>query len=372
MNFDSQDNQHNSRFSTEHLNLLLEMGQINYWEWNVKTDDIYEFGFLGELARSRPNEKGTLKDILARVHVDDREHLKTKLHNAAKENKLFTCEFRVQDLHGVLQWISSRALPVLNADGTTERLRGVGFVITDRKNAEVITSKMERLTQTNVMHEIASLLAHELSNPLTIIKSYVEGCLIHLQQKKFNIDQIVENMKKVSAQVNYLGEITQNVKNYVRKGNLNYEPISVGHLINEAITLFQFKYNNVSFSIKTQMDNESEIIDIDVTQIKQVLLNLIQNSFEAMLQINSNPVIFIKTKNIHRNMMQVCVEDSGPGISEEIINKLFTTCYSTKAQGMGMGLSLCRTIIQAHGGELKIRSNEGNGCCIEFTVPITP
>lgn len=252
-----------------------------------------------------------------------------------------------------------------------ERKRMEAWMLDNQQDLAVV----ERV---NSMGEMASALAHELNSPLAIITSYAQGCMRRIKSGKYETDELFLAMEKVAHQSIRAGEIIHRMKNFVRQGELSREITDINQVIRETITLMQHEIekNKITIQLNLQMIN-SELI-IDAIQVQQVLINLMRNAFQALREANTaQPTVLIQTalKVITNEaeaitVVEINVLDNGPGFKAENIKKILEPYFTTKKEGLGMGLSISRTIIEAHGGSLIAKNNPQGGAWFQFTLPI--
>jgi C4-dicarboxylate-specific signal transduction histidine kinase len=220
------------------------------------------------------------------------------------------------------------------------------------------------------MEEMASGIAHEISQPLAAIINYTRGCVRHLQNNAHDQDEIKNFMQKAVNQAERAGEIVQRLKNFFCKGQLVKTSCKVNNVIRETIGLIKHELTISKTKVELELDKTLPFIFIDKIQMQQVLLNLMQNAIEAMQEsVIKEKRIYIQTKTISK-MIEITLKDTGPGFSKEIINKAFMPFFTTKAHGRGMGLAICRSIIEAHGGQFTINPNSNHNSWIKFSLPV--
>jgi C4-dicarboxylate-specific signal transduction histidine kinase len=246
--------------------------------------------------------------------------------------------------------------------------------ITDRvldKKARLRGQQLAHVFRLSTMEEMASGMAHEISQPLAAIVNYTQGCVRYLQKDHHDPSQLIEIMNKAVAQAERAGEVIHRLKNFFCKGQLFKTPCKVNSIIRETVSLIRNDLNTSKTKIEFELAKDVPLISADKIQFQQVILNLIQNAIEAMKEIHPGErKIHIQTKPLDKNSIEIMVSDSGPGFSRDIINKVFKPFFTTKAHGRGMGLAICRSIIEAHGGQFSINPNTNKESWIKFTMPI--
>jgi len=222
------------------------------------------------------------------------------------------------------------------------------------------------------MEEMASGMAHEISQPLAAIVNYTRGCVRHLENQTGDIDQLRNIMAKAVIQAERAGEIVQRLKNFFCKGQLVKTSCKLNNVIRETVTLIKNELTLSKTKIDFELDKTVPLIFVDKIQMQQVILNLLQNAIEAMQEYHvKDKRIHIQVKVIHTETIEITIKDTGPGFSKEVIHKVFLPFFTTKAHGTGMGLAICRSIIEAHGGQFTLNPNTNGNSWIRFSLPIS-
>ena len=248
-----------------------------------------------------------------------------------------------------------------------------GFIrdITQRQETErrldELQSEMRHVARLSEMGQMGSTLAHELNQPLTAIANYVEACR-RLAEANAPLEKVRQNLEKAAAQATRAGEIIRRLRQFVEKGSTERRAIPINQVVEEASALALIGAQQQGIRTTLQLDPSNPRAVIDRVQIQQVLVNLIRNSVDA---VASSPrrEITVSTRVMHDGI-ELSVSDTGPGIAPEIAPKLFRPFVSTKQKGMGVGLSISRSIVQSHGAELRAIPGTDRGVTFTFTLPL--
>ncbi|MGP0000862.1 MAG: sensor histidine kinase [Acetobacteraceae bacterium] len=264
-------------------------------------------------------------------------------------------------------------LSVGEASQTGQRLF-TGFIrdLTERQQTERRLHELQdgllHVSRVRSMGQMAAALAHELNQPLTATANYVRAAVRLLALPEPDLERIREAMNHAVEQTLRSGEIIRRLRSFVTRGEVARQPESIAQLIEEASALALIGAKERGVKVLISMDPNLPAASVDRVQIQQVLLNLIRNALEAMVSCEVRELAI--TASVREDHVLVSVTDSGSGISPEIEARLFQPFVTTKAEGMGIGLSVCRTIVEAHGGVLWRERNSGGGSAFHFTVPI--
>jgi two-component system sensor histidine kinase DctS len=264
-------------------------------------------------------------------------------------------------------------------DGNDQHTGWMGSVldVTERKRAEELARQQhEQLQFTSrlvTMGEMASTLAHELNQPLAAIASYNTGCLNLLGADDFDSRDIRQALEKVGVQAQRAGRIIRRVHDFVRKSEPKRAPCRVDEVIDDCIGFVEAEARKRNIRIDLHMD-DLPVVLADRLMLEQVLLNLIRNGMEAMGDTPPEQCQLGITALVQDGEISVSVSDNGCGLSEEVRSKLFTAFFTTKPEGMGVGLSICRSIVEFHRGRLWAEdhpeSPSGTGTIFKFTLPM--
>jgi PAS domain S-box-containing protein len=248
--------------------------------------------------------------------------------------------------------------------------------ITDRKRAEEERERLRQLeadlahiNRVSVLGELASSIAHEVNQPLSGIVSNGSACLRWLGADVPNVDEARENARRIVRDGKRAAEVIARIRALSKRVATARERLDLNETIQDVLALVGDEAKKKCVIIRTQFAGGLLPVSADRVQLQQVILNLVMNAIEAMNSVGDRArQLVITTRKIHRDEVQVTVEDSGTGIDPQTIDKIFDSFYTTKPGGMGMGLSICRSIVQNHGGRLWATANDGPGTSFHFTL----
>lgn len=241
----------------------------------------------------------------------------------------------------------------------------------EQQNREHL-DQLAHVTRLGLMGEMASGIAHEVNQPLAAISNYTQASMNLIAKPNLDLVKLVDILSKTQQQALRAGKIIHRMRNFVKSHTLHRSPINLKDLIHDALDLCipELKQNNISF--KFELETDLPPVNVDKIQIEQVLINLIRNSVNAMQKqlLTQKPQLTIEAFLIDSNKIQVRVKDNGHGIEHDQQQNILTPFFTTKADGMGMGLSISRSIVEAHEGSLHFNSLPGKGATFYFTLPI--
>jgi two-component system sensor kinase FixL len=231
-----------------------------------------------------------------------------------------------------------------------------------------LQAELIHISRFTAMGEMASTLAHELNQPLTAIASYLNGCRRVLDSKTDQESVMVRDaIERAADQALRAGQIIRRLRQFVARGDSERQVENLVKLVEEASALALVGIRETGVRVSFAFDPRVTFVLVDKIQIQQVVLNLMRNAIEAM-QETSRRELTISTAEADSEMVEIIVTDTGPGIAEEIARQLFQPFVTTKAHGMGVGLSISRTIVEAHGGRLWVEPNPDGGTIFRLTV----
>jgi two-component system sensor kinase FixL len=251
-----------------------------------------------------------------------------------------------------------------------------GFIrdLTEREESQAkldqARNELSRLARVTELGEMASTLAHELNQPLSAITNYVQGCRRMLERLD---DELAGRMRgaldETARQALRAGDIIRHLREFVTRGDTERRPEDIRKLIEEAGALALVGSRERGIRSVFDFGPHDDLVIADRVQIQQVLINLLRNGMEAMRDSETR-LLTVTTRHVDGSWLEVQVADTGPGIAEDIAPQLFQPFVTSKPNGMGVGLSISRRIIESHGGELTVRRNEAGGATFTFTLPL--
>ena len=250
-----------------------------------------------------------------------------------------------------------------------------GFVrdLTERRDQErrlqELQSELVHVSRLTAMGELASSIAHELNQPLSAITNYMKGSAALLQAAEVDRGRLGDALNRAGDQALRAGDIIKRLREFVSKGETERTLEDPARLMEEASALALVGARDAGLRVDLQFSRNLGPVVVDKVQVQQVVLNLIRNAMDAMAEM-SRGELSIRARKTDAQTVTVSVSDTGPGIGPETLERLFQPFYTTKANGMGVGLSICRTIVEAHSGRIWVENNPRGGATFLFTLPI--
>ncbi len=274
-----------------------------------------------------------------------------------------------------LVWCNTTVAPVRTANGECQHAIVMLEDITKRKQAEEearrLKNQLAHAARVTTVGKMAAGLAHELNQPLAAIANYAESCQDTLRSGQVNAEELFDAMERVTELTLRAGKIIQRIRTLVRKGEPNRSLVRLNDLIREVVGLIDPEARINGVTMRRKLADELPMVLADPVQIQQVILNLVLNALEAMDHIEkSQRELTIQTAGVDSGSVEVAVRDTGHGLLVDNTESIFEHFFTTKPQGIGVGLAISRSIIEAHGGRLWAEPNSDAGTTFRFTLPM--
>jgi hypothetical protein len=285
----------------------------------------------------------------------------------------FNFELRLRRFDGEYRSFETRVVPIRDDSGRVARWYNLLTDIEDRTRAQARLEQMgwdlARTNRVSMMGELAASLSHEITQPIASARNNASATQNFLEMQPPDLGEVREALSCVLDDIDRAGDIVDRIRDHIKKAPPRKEHVDLSEAINEVIVLGRSAVIKNRVSVQTRLCEGLLPVHCDRVQLQQVVLNLILNAVEAMASVESVPrELLISTEQHHAGVL-VAVRDSGPGIDPTHLERVFDAFYTTKSRGVGMGLSICRSIIDAHGGQLWAEANEPRGTVFQFTLP---
>jgi len=337
--------------------------------WSDESYRIWGFDPLQGL----PNREA----VLQRIHPDDRERVNVKGEEALRHKRDFALEFRIVLPDGTVKYIQSTGRPLFGADGELLEMLATHIDVTERKRAQdenerlrQLESDLAHVNRMSMMGALAASLAHEILHPIATTRNSARAGMRFLERSPPDLAEVKEALSCIVRDADRAKDIVGQMRDHIKKAPPRREPFDLNEAIREVIATVRSATDQNRVSVRTHLVDGLSPVQGDRVQLQQVVLNLILNSVDAMSSDEDGArELSISAKQVQPGDILVAVQDSGPGIDPEHLERVFAPFYTTKTCGIGMGLSICRSIIVAHGGQLWAEANRPRGAIFQFTLP---
>jgi two-component system sensor kinase FixL len=355
----------------QHISLAAEAANMGFWFRDFDRDDFWACDQWRALLGFTSSETLNVDKLLRRFHPDDREPTRQALENAYQGDGIYHTEHRVVLPDGQIRWLACQGRLELNDADQPRRLMGVSLDITRRKVAELEAqahrNEAAHLLRVASLGELASALAHELKQPLTAILSNAHTAQVLLARDACDLQEIRDILKDIVADDTRAGEVIDRLHALVKRRGFDPQPLEANQLIRDVLHMMHQDLVSRSIRVVTELSASPVSIRGDRVQLQQVLINLIQNAADSMSQ--QDRLLTLSTARLEGNVIEICLSDTGHGIPPGDEERIFESYYTTKPGGLGLGLSLSRSILRAHGGQLRAETHNPSGATFHCTIP---
>jgi C4-dicarboxylate-specific signal transduction histidine kinase len=313
--------------------------------------------------------------ILEQIHPPDREAVERKIASALASDAEFEVEYRVVAPDGTLRWQSARG----GADPAAgQRLLGVVIDVTERKAAEIEVAQsqaaLQHMARVSLLGQLSASIAHQLNQPLASILANAEAAQKMLRREPLDVAELRDICDDIAAEDRRAADVIRRLGALFRRGAPLLAPLDLNEIVRDTIELTRTNLLTRHVALETMLAPELPPIAGDRVQLQQMLLNLIVNAADAMNTLPEAQRLLTISSEPEDGLVRLCVTDRGPGVGAEEMNKVFEPFWSTKAEGMGIGLAVCRSIVAAHHGTLDVENAPDGGAvfCVRLPGRSTP
>src|SRR5712675_714679 len=348
---------------------VLDGTRRRYLYWSDESYRIWGFDPL----QGHPDRE----DVWGRIHPDDRERVWGEVQEALREKRDLLSEFRILLPDGTVKYLEINAHHEFSSFGELIEVICTNVDVTERKRAQdeherlrQLETDLAHLNRVSTMGELAASLSHEILHPIATARNNARAGMRFLEMSPPNLSEVKEALGCVVRDADRAKDIVGRIRNQIKRAPPRKMRFGLNEAVNEVIVMVQSAITKNGISFSTRLMDGLVPVQGDRVQLQQVLVNLILNAVEAMSSIEDGTrELSIRTEQSQTGGILVAVHDSGPGVDPVNLERVFEPFYTTKNSGIGMGLSICQTIINGHGGRLWMSANEPRGAVFQFTLP---
>jgi PAS domain S-box-containing protein len=362
------------RESEERMRLAADAANLGIWECDLSKDEIWATNARRALLGWPASGKITLEDFISTVHPDDHNRIRQAIDDAIHKGRDFDSEYRLVLPDGIVRWMAARGSVHFDAHGNPARLLGISIDITARKQAELEAKQrrdeLSHLSRVALVGELSTSIAHELNQPLAGILTNAGAGECIIDQGDVDLKEIRQLLADISVDASRASDVVRGIRGMIKKEQVTRRRIDLNDVVTNVVHIIGSDALLHGCELKTSLEAALPTVEVDPVQIEQVLINLIVNAFDAM---RDTPVskrrVEIMTQRSGDGAVCISVRDYGLGISEEMRSRIFEQFFTTKPEGLGMGLAIVRSIIEDHAGTIEAENAEGEGARFHFTLP---
>jgi C4-dicarboxylate-specific signal transduction histidine kinase len=322
---------------------------------------------------NQDEDAATAESFFERVHPEDAPVVEQAYAGARLAKREFQSDFRIVLPDGGVKSIHSVGHPILNQAGDLVEFVGAVLDVTERKHAEEALrqaqAELAHVARVTTLGEMAASIAHEVDQPLSGVVINANACLRFLSRASPDLDEVRDGLQAIARDGRRASDVTARIRALARRTATEKEPLDINEVIREVVVLAEGEARRTRARLRTEAAGNLPSVLGDRVQLQQVVLNLLLNGLEAMSAVVDRPrELVISTQKEATDRVHVAVQDSGSGMDPHLVHRMFEAFYTTKRGGMGMGLSISRTIVEQHGGRLWAVPNDGPGTTFHFTV----
>jgi signal transduction histidine kinase len=362
------------RASEQQIALAAEAANLGFWFHEFARNETWANDQWRALFGFGKSERLHLDTFLQRLHPDDREMMCRTLTKAIQGDGRYQAEYRALPPDGHIRWIASQGRVDFNNKGKPIAIRGVSLDVTLKKHADLEAQahrkEVAHLLRVASLAELSSALAHELNQPLTAILSNAQAAQLSITRDKYDLEEIRDILRDIVNDDKRASDVITRLRALLKKSEFQPQQLEANELIQEVLKLLNYDLTARSVRVVTEFTAGLPTIRGDRVQLQQVLINLILNARDAMAQFTERArILTLRSRRVEDRLIQISVADTGIGIAPGDEEKIFQPYHTTKPQGLGLGLSLSRSIVLAHGGRLWVENQSADGAVFHFTVP---
>jgi len=359
------------------LALATDAANLGIWIRDLVRNEIWADDKWRAMLGFATSERIDLDCYLQKLHPEDRAAVSQTLAKALNGKGGYETEYRVALPDGQTRWIASRGHVEFNGGGKPILVRGVSVDITNRKQAEQDLThrrnEVAHLARVTTLGEISGSLAHELNQPLGAILTNTDSIEMHLQSPSPDLTEVRAILADIRRDDLRASEIIHGMRAFLRRKELDLQPLEVAHLAEAVVKLVSSDAATRKTTVGLELPPDLPHVRGDRIHLQQILVNLLVNGMDAM---GTCPVadrrITIRAAQVDPHIVEITVSDAGVGIPPGELNRLFTPFHTTKQGGLGLGLAICRSLVEAHGGTISLQNNPQRGTTARFTLAVFP
>jgi C4-dicarboxylate-specific signal transduction histidine kinase len=355
--------------SEAYLTEAQRLSHIGSFGWDICSGKLYWSEETFRIFECDRSCQPTVGLMLQRTHPQDRASVHQTINRAGQDRKDLDFEHRLLLPDGQIKYVHIVGHPAVDEAGEFVEFAGTVMDVTERRQAEEERLALAHAHRITTMGQLTASIAHEVNQPIAAVVTNAEAALRWADRKPPDLQEVREALNRIVRDGRRAGEVFGGIRALIAKAPPRKDRLDINNMILEVVALTRSEIHRNGVALRTRLAANLPLIRGDRVQLQQAVLNLILNAVESLSGINEGSRDLLISSEGGADRVRVVVQDSGPGLSPQGVNRLFEAFYTTKPKGMGMGLTICRSIIEAHGGRLWATANEPRGATFQFTLP---
>jgi len=364
------------RRSEAYLSEAQKLSRTGTFGWRPSRGEIYWTEETYRIFEYDPASTPTLERLQLRIHPDDAAAFRQVVERASNDGQDFAHEYRLRMADDRIKHLHVVARAFRDEAGEVEFVGAVMDVSAIRlaeRELHKTQTDLAHVTRVTSLGELTASIAHEVNQPLGAVLINAEACLSWLDHAQPNLAEAHVALERIVRDGTRAGEVIRRIRTLAKKADTKMAPLNLNEALSEVLTLAQHELVSSRVALRMEQASAMPLILADKVQLQQVILNLVINGIEAMQSVTDRArELVIRSEQDDAHQVRVTVTDCGVGFSADSANQIFNAFFTTKSSGMGMGLSICRSIIELHGGRIWAMPNAPHGASIQFTLPSYP
>ncbi len=367
------------RESEERMTLAAGAADAGLWRWDAASDRFWMTEHCRTIFAVPADTVYGLAAIAAAVHVDDLPLVSEAIAKAHDTGTLFEIQFRLSIGDGHMRWVRCRGRTEGDRERHMVRMSGTIVDVSERMTMQAEIERQRQslmhLNRVGAVGELSGALAHELNQPLTAILSNAQAIQRMIKRAPINMEELRNAIADIIEDDSRAGDVIRHLRTLLKKEEMRLESVDMAALVNKVIGLVRNEMVTRHVIPVIKLAEGAPAVLGDAVQLQQLLLNLILNAVEAIANTGQKNGILILTGQVtdelHESRYHLTISDTGSGINADIMEKLFEPFFSTKKQGLGLGLSISHAIVQSHGGSMRAENNSWGGATFHILLPLS-
>lgn len=363
------------RLADKSLALGEQTSRTGSWRWELQKNMLIcseEFCHIFDLDHDQRIIH--FDDFAASIHPDDKKSVLDRIHYAVQMKTPINVDYRIVKADGNVLYLTGQGCPVFDTDKLVDYVGTVNDVTAQRASENALRAAQDhlaRVSRITTIGQLTSSIAHEINQPLMSIVTNAGAGLRWLHQHVPDLQQVSDSLQSIATEGQRAGQIVQSLRTLTKNTKALLSVLDIHDVLKCILSIARCEIERRNVLLELNLNAKLSHIRGDMVQLQQVMLNLLMNAIEAMNEISNRPkVLTISTFSDDEKVIVVNVEDTGSGISDEVKYRLFDAFYTTKKEGMGMGLAICQSIVDMHGGELSAAQRQPVGSVFSFSIPL--